>query len=561
MGNKHSASGATSSSTAARKGGVAAAAAAHHHAPALAAPPPQPLDPWAAHAGLYASDAKGWAEPYYAAAIVQLVGGGSVAPRLLGLDDPAPVVGATTECSLCLQYLPLWGLNRSRCCKEVLCSECFFHTQDAAHSLPCPYCRKPAFRVAYAGDAEPTPLLALVAGAKAAGAPLPCKPGDALAYLRDRALAASGGGGVAAGDAAAAAAPAAAVAGTPPKAAGGGAVGGSDSSGGGASSSTAAATAGSAAAARKPRALSEQYAVSGIPLASVAERDAIRCQVQTQEAVAQVLQRASMPARTPTPPTATPSTRPLRHHSHLRSSSARAVTVGGAADALGAPGGVAGRPSVALLLERVAAMMAADLAAAGVGGGSAHPHGAGHRVSSAPPAAHGGSGGSPGSGSGGSSTGALSPGSSNAERAAASALPPSPFHGGASPPPPGGGAAPGSALVGGGGAGGVGAPAAASTAAATAATAAAAAAVMDELSLDLEELMLREAIRESLRDVEAEAAALLVASTGVAAAAPAPAETSGGATSSRRLSAALPSATTDATAGGGDGTSGTDTAT
>ena len=179
------------------------------------------------------------------------------------------------ECPMCLLYLPRWALNEARCCRELMCSECYFHVQDPSHTAPCPYCQKPAFGVVYDGD--PSPLLSLIASGL-----MVCKPGDALKFIAVKdnsskassALRSPSASSVSSSghdhDDYAGPLPTVPIVLTP---------------------------APDPSLISKPRAMSEQYTKSGIPLASAADREAIRKEIEDQEVIAMVLQQTSYSAQ------------------------------------------------------------------------------------------------------------------------------------------------------------------------------------------------------------------------------------------------------------------------
>jgi len=55
------------------------------------------------------------------------------------------------ECPICFLYYP-GGLNRAKCCKKGLCSECFIQVKKGPnHDITCPFCNQSHYVVYYSG--------------------------------------------------------------------------------------------------------------------------------------------------------------------------------------------------------------------------------------------------------------------------------------------------------------------------------------------------------------------------------------------------------------------------
>eukprot|EP01121_Diplochlamys_sp_Union-15-3_P021940 TRINITY_DN9168_c0_g1_i1.p1 TRINITY_DN9168_c0_g1~~TRINITY_DN9168_c0_g1_i1.p1 ORF type:complete len:320 (+),score=67.89 TRINITY_DN9168_c0_g1_i1:13-972(+) len=70
-----------------------------------------------------------------------------IAPFSIGKDDAGPDL---EECPIC--YLNFaGGLNRSKCCKKGICSECFLRIKKPSTSVSCPFCNTPNYDVIFSG--------------------------------------------------------------------------------------------------------------------------------------------------------------------------------------------------------------------------------------------------------------------------------------------------------------------------------------------------------------------------------------------------------------------------
>uniref|UniRef100_A0A6B2LGW2 RING-type domain-containing protein n=1 Tax=Arcella intermedia TaxID=1963864 RepID=A0A6B2LGW2_9EUKA len=72
-----------------------------------------------------------------------------VAPFHPGED--APKSELYEECPICMFYYP-GGLNRARCCKKPICTECYFSIRPPSPlSVCCPFCQQPNFITSFTG--------------------------------------------------------------------------------------------------------------------------------------------------------------------------------------------------------------------------------------------------------------------------------------------------------------------------------------------------------------------------------------------------------------------------
>ncbi|CAI5471853.1 unnamed protein product [Closterium sp. Yama58-4] len=71
-----------------------------------------------------------------------------LAPCHVGGDEPSSDLD---ECPICFLNYPC--LNRSRCCKKGMCTECFLQMKSptASSMLQCPFCKAPTFSVEFRG--------------------------------------------------------------------------------------------------------------------------------------------------------------------------------------------------------------------------------------------------------------------------------------------------------------------------------------------------------------------------------------------------------------------------
>eukprot|EP00002_Diphylleia_rotans_P003464 TRINITY_DN1236_c0_g1_i4.p1 TRINITY_DN1236_c0_g1~~TRINITY_DN1236_c0_g1_i4.p1 ORF type:complete len:584 (-),score=136.92 TRINITY_DN1236_c0_g1_i4:321-2072(-) len=71
-----------------------------------------------------------------------------LAPRYPGSDSLQPDL---EECPICLLYYP-GGLNRSKCCKKPICTECFLQVKNPNSArAQCPFCMRLGYTVSFTG--------------------------------------------------------------------------------------------------------------------------------------------------------------------------------------------------------------------------------------------------------------------------------------------------------------------------------------------------------------------------------------------------------------------------
>lgn len=71
--------------------------------------------------------------------IRRLIGNGKLAARLVGKD--CRVVGMEQECPICILHYD--EINMLKCCKAMICTECYLQVQDPKEKdSPCPFCKK-----------------------------------------------------------------------------------------------------------------------------------------------------------------------------------------------------------------------------------------------------------------------------------------------------------------------------------------------------------------------------------------------------------------------------------
>eukprot|EP01125_Pyxidicula_operculata_P016544 TRINITY_DN56_c9_g1_i1.p1 TRINITY_DN56_c9_g1~~TRINITY_DN56_c9_g1_i1.p1 ORF type:complete len:225 (-),score=47.48 TRINITY_DN56_c9_g1_i1:200-874(-) len=71
-----------------------------------------------------------------------------VAPFFPSQEQPS---GETEECPICLLYYT-GGLNRSKCCKKGVCTECYFAIRPPSPTrVDCPFCQQANFTACYLG--------------------------------------------------------------------------------------------------------------------------------------------------------------------------------------------------------------------------------------------------------------------------------------------------------------------------------------------------------------------------------------------------------------------------
>eukprot|EP00727_Mastigamoeba_balamuthi_P004263 m51a1_g13834 hypothetical protein (361) ;mRNA; f:500875-507672 len=81
----------------------------------------------------------------------RLIASGAIAPLLAGLPEGGE---SLEECPICFLNYPM-GLNRAKCCKHGICTECLLQIihDPSKHNpaLKCPFCNRSGFAVTYTG--------------------------------------------------------------------------------------------------------------------------------------------------------------------------------------------------------------------------------------------------------------------------------------------------------------------------------------------------------------------------------------------------------------------------
>ncbi|EOD13256.1 hypothetical protein EMIHUDRAFT_247056 [Emiliania huxleyi CCMP1516] len=72
-----------------------------------------------------------------------------LAPCTRGQDEASPHLD---ECPICMLNFP-GGLNRSSCCKQPICTECYLQVAPrmSSRGVSCPFCKKDNYTVGYFG--------------------------------------------------------------------------------------------------------------------------------------------------------------------------------------------------------------------------------------------------------------------------------------------------------------------------------------------------------------------------------------------------------------------------
>ncbi|MGB1598478.1 MAG: hypothetical protein ACPIOQ_37330 [Promethearchaeia archaeon] len=83
-------------------------------------------------------------------AVKKLIQKKKVAPRYPGREDAGPDLD---ECPICFLWYP-GGLNRSKCCKQPICTECYlqFKKPNSQKQVTCPFCNALNYAVKYTGS-------------------------------------------------------------------------------------------------------------------------------------------------------------------------------------------------------------------------------------------------------------------------------------------------------------------------------------------------------------------------------------------------------------------------
>jgi len=78
-------------------------------------------------------------------AIRKLVGEGTLAPRLKGVDRRSDIKGDcdAVECPICFLFFD--AFNRSACCNQPICTECYLQIRPQNTPVACPFCSVDAF--------------------------------------------------------------------------------------------------------------------------------------------------------------------------------------------------------------------------------------------------------------------------------------------------------------------------------------------------------------------------------------------------------------------------------
>jgi len=73
-----------------------------------------------------------------------------VAPFYLGSEESTHPFDE--ECPICMMYYS-GGLNRARCCKKPICTECYFSIRPPGPTSPvdCPFCQQPNYITSFTG--------------------------------------------------------------------------------------------------------------------------------------------------------------------------------------------------------------------------------------------------------------------------------------------------------------------------------------------------------------------------------------------------------------------------
>eukprot|EP00013_Stygamoeba_regulata_P024071 CAMPEP_0177657572 /NCGR_PEP_ID=MMETSP0447-20121125/16271_1 /TAXON_ID=0 /ORGANISM="Stygamoeba regulata, Strain BSH-02190019" /LENGTH=310 /DNA_ID=CAMNT_0019161965 /DNA_START=94 /DNA_END=1026 /DNA_ORIENTATION=+ len=77
-----------------------------------------------------------------------LIAAKRIAPMRPGTEEPSS--GQDEECPICFLYFPP-GLNRSVCCRQSVCSECYLQIRRPNQPAECPFCMNERWRVAFTG--------------------------------------------------------------------------------------------------------------------------------------------------------------------------------------------------------------------------------------------------------------------------------------------------------------------------------------------------------------------------------------------------------------------------
>eukprot|EP00285_Hemiselmis_virescens_P003568 CAMPEP_0173412382 /NCGR_PEP_ID=MMETSP1356-20130122/79349_1 /TAXON_ID=77927 ORGANISM="Hemiselmis virescens, Strain PCC157" /NCGR_SAMPLE_ID=MMETSP1356 /ASSEMBLY_ACC=CAM_ASM_000847 /LENGTH=166 /DNA_ID=CAMNT_0014374265 /DNA_START=33 /DNA_END=529 /DNA_ORIENTATION=+ len=81
--------------------------------------------------------------------VKKLINKKKIAPRYPGREEQGPDLD---ECPICFLWYP-GGLNRSKCCRQSICTECFlqFKKPTPARPIQCPFCNAQNYTVKFTG--------------------------------------------------------------------------------------------------------------------------------------------------------------------------------------------------------------------------------------------------------------------------------------------------------------------------------------------------------------------------------------------------------------------------
>eukprot|EP01129_Flabellula_baltica_P016842 TRINITY_DN9155_c0_g1_i1.p1 TRINITY_DN9155_c0_g1~~TRINITY_DN9155_c0_g1_i1.p1 ORF type:complete len:209 (+),score=50.66 TRINITY_DN9155_c0_g1_i1:24-629(+) len=80
--------------------------------------------------------------------VKKMVSDKKVAPFFEGSIDCDSVY--SEECPICFLYYT-GGLNRSRCCKNSICTECYLKIKPSGSIIDCPFCNSSNYQVMFTG--------------------------------------------------------------------------------------------------------------------------------------------------------------------------------------------------------------------------------------------------------------------------------------------------------------------------------------------------------------------------------------------------------------------------
>jgi len=80
----------------------------------------------------------------------KLISDKKMAPLSRGRVDPSDVQEGYEECPICFLYYT-GGLNRSKCCKKGICTECYLQVRRPNQPTNCPFCNHSQYIVSFTG--------------------------------------------------------------------------------------------------------------------------------------------------------------------------------------------------------------------------------------------------------------------------------------------------------------------------------------------------------------------------------------------------------------------------